>query len=40
VAAYHLGFRDIRVMHGGDKEWAARGYPFEGMGPKDEDGID
>jgi len=29
VAAYHLGFRDILVMHGGDKEWAAEGYPFE-----------
>jgi 3-mercaptopyruvate sulfurtransferase SseA len=41
VAAYHLGFRDISVMHGGDKEWAARGYPFEGMGgTEDEDGID
>jgi len=24
------------VMHGGDKEWAARGYPFEGIGTEDE----
>jgi 3-mercaptopyruvate sulfurtransferase SseA len=29
VAAYHLGFRDVMVMHGGDKEWHAEGYPFE-----------
>jgi 3-mercaptopyruvate sulfurtransferase SseA len=29
VAAYHLGFRNIMVMHGGDKEWFAEGYPFE-----------
>ncbi len=29
VAAHHLGFRRILVMHGGDKEWAAEGYPFE-----------
>jgi hypothetical protein len=29
VAAYHLGFRRILVMHGGDKEWAAEGFPFE-----------
>jgi hypothetical protein len=29
VAAHHLGFRRIMVMHGGDKEWAAEGYAFE-----------
>jgi hypothetical protein len=28
VAAYHLGFRRIMVMHGGDKEWFAEGLPF------------
>jgi hypothetical protein len=28
VAAYHRGFRRILVMHGGDKEWAAEGFPF------------
>jgi hypothetical protein len=29
VAAYHMGFRRIMVMHGGDKEWYAEGYRFE-----------
>jgi hypothetical protein len=29
VAASHLGFRHLMVMHGGDKEWAAEGYRFE-----------
>jgi hypothetical protein len=29
VAAYHLGFRRIMVMHGGDKEWLTEGLPFE-----------
>jgi hypothetical protein len=29
VAAYHLGFRRILVMHGGDKEWVAEGFPLE-----------
>jgi len=28
VAAHHLGFHRIMVMHGGDKEWRAEGYPF------------
>jgi hypothetical protein len=29
VAAYHLGFRRIMIMHGGDKEWYAEGFGFE-----------
>lgn len=29
MAAHHLGFRRILVMHGGDKEWAAEGFLFE-----------
>jgi hypothetical protein len=29
VAAHHMGYRRILVMHGGDKEWAAEGYAFE-----------
>jgi len=29
VAAYHLGFRRILIMHGGDKEWYAEGFGFE-----------
>jgi hypothetical protein len=28
VAAYHLGFRRIMIMHGGDKEWFAAGFRF------------
>jgi len=28
VAAYHLGFRRILIMHGGDKEWHAEGFSF------------
>lgn len=30
-AAYHLGFRRILVMHGGDKEWVAEDA-IEGFG--------
>jgi hypothetical protein len=29
VAAYHLGFRRILVMHGGDKEWVREGFLLE-----------
>jgi hypothetical protein len=32
VAAYRLGFRRIMVMHGGDKEWAAHGFPLASPG--------
>jgi len=31
VAAHHLGYRRILVMHGGDKEWNAEGYSFEAI---------
>ncbi len=28
VAAHHIGFRRILVMHGGNREWRAEGFPF------------